>query len=159
MLPCLLSFSLVFALQHVCVTNGAKNDFSLENCPKLSRAFLLTVADQGRFTYVGDAEKTFKLTDAEAVQEAHAFEKEFRLPVRWPLMVRETIESGENDELLDWAAHGDEAARLETFIGQVLRPNKRNSAAARARSPSSKAKHFRFPPTQAAPEMTTDSRV
>ena len=137
----------------MCVTNGAKNDFSLENCPKLSRAFLLTVADQGRFTYVGDAEKTFKLTDAEAVQEAHAFEKEFRLPVRWPLMVRETIESGENDELLDWAAHGDEAARLETFIGQVLRPNKRNSAAARARSPSSKAKHFRFPPTQAAPEM------
>ena len=61
---------LLCLLCSMCVTNGAKNDFSLENCPKLSRAFLLTVADQGRFTYVGDAEKTLRAGAAARVTAA-----------------------------------------------------------------------------------------
>ena len=88
-----------------------KKRFSLEKCPKLARAFLLTVADQGRFQYVSDTATAFKLDDKKVVEEAHAFEKEFDLRQDLPLELRDTVESGENYEALGWEADGADAAK------------------------------------------------
>ena len=118
--------------------------------------FLLTVADQGRFQYLSDPATAFALDDTKAVEEAHAFEKEFDLRDDWPLEVRVTVESGENEAALGWEADGADATKLAELVRLALRRGKKRGAGGASRpkspkSPRAQAKMFTPPAKKTRP--------
>ena len=98
------------------------------------------------------------MSDEEAIRIATEYDKNYDLPEGWALDVRDLVETGDNEEILEWAPNGADARLLDKLVSATQKGRgKRTSGSARTRSPKSpKSKATMFSPpakrARAAPE-------